>query len=99
MIEITEQVFLLKVNEENCGSAVKAEYMDAVSPKFLNYRRNALELISKKVFSLWRINKEGDNLIDAYETSHDEAFPMSFIDLSQKPTLFMNRFDNKKDYL
>lgn len=99
MKAISESEFIAVVQDEHCQANV-SERGDAISPIYLRHYVLAQEMLSGKTYPTWRTNREATQLIGAYEVSREEAFPISYIDLSQKPHLFdAIHFDVAGDYL
>lgn len=95
MEPITENEFVLKAQQEHCHANLN-ERTEAVSPSYVKYKCFAQELLGKKTYPTWRINRDGTEYIGAYEISRNKAFPISYNDLSKKPQLF-SKINFKKD--
>ena len=96
---ITEGEFLQKAREENCQADLK-ERLNAVSPRYVKYVCAAEDLLNTNTYPTWRTNKDATEIIGAYETPKDRAFPISFIELAGKPQLFSQiNFNERENYL
>jgi len=96
---ISESEFIAVAQDEHCQSIV-SERSDAISPIYLLHSILAQAMLSGKTYPTWRTNREATQLIGAYEVPREEAFPISYIELSKKPHLFdAIHFDVAMDYL
>ena len=99
MTAISEQDFLSVAAEENCRARLD-ERMQAASPTYAFYTSPAQEFLRAGAFPPWRTNRDASEYIGVYEIPREEAFPISYFSLAEKPSLFASLpFDPQVDYL
>ena len=99
MKTISEQEFISVALREQCCARLD-DRRDAISPLYVQYVISAQDLFERKTYPTWRTDREALQYIGAFERPRDEAFPISYIELSRKPHLFHAIcFDVEKEYL
>jgi hypothetical protein len=99
MTVITEQEFLSVATEEDCHANLD-ERFQATSPTYTTYLSLAQDFLKAGAFPPWRVSRDANEYVGAFEVSREEAFPISYSELSNKPNLFMAlTFDPQIDYL
>ncbi len=67
MREILEDEFLHIAREEGCRApSLKRQIKGAVSPKYFQYEIASQELFAKKIYPLWRTDRDATHYIEDY---------------------------------
>lgn len=95
---ITKAEFLIAAHDEHCRTLI-GEIRDAHDPVFLQYQLPAQILLRTKLYPSWRTNTQQTLYIGAYEIPPEKAFPISYRELSRRPSLFHSlAFDRWREY-